>query len=889
MAPQGAPSADRAEHSVEPLRVLHPDARSLPRRALPARQTSFVGRVQELAELSQLLAAPDCRLLTIIGPGGIGKTRLAVEAAESIREMFPDGIAFAPMQSVSAVESVAPALAAAIGHSLTGHGDARDQVVRYLRQARLLLIIDNFEHLLEEAPWIGELLDEAPGLRVLVTSREALNLREEWRYPLAGLEVPDDKVDDPDQSEAVRLFVERARQARREFQFESDRDGVIRLCRIVEGFPLALELAAAWINTLSPADIASEIERNIAFLATDLRNVPARHRSMQAAFDYSWALLTDDERHVFQHLAVFRGGFSRDAAEQVAGATLPLVSSLVDKSLVRRRVDGRFFLHELLRQYADEHLRADPEEAARIIAGHREFYLAFVAARCESITGGEQRAAIAEIAAEIDNISAAWQGAVAAGEAEALGRVAHTLALFFDFRARYREGLTLLEEGLRVLRAAVPAPAIDRAIAAMLVDIVRLNHRLTQLPAMRAALAEAEVRYAGLSGPPPRGQMTDPRLWRALLALIDGHYAEAARLSAESVQRNIADDRPGNLPFAWWIRTAAALWQEDVAVADESARRCIDAALANGDRWHLAYGHNLRGHVAVALGNYAEARRHYEASYTIREELDDPEGMGTGLTHLANVAALQGDLVEAERLYRSSIALAGEIGDQITIANALNGLGRTACITGDYGTAGQYLAQGLRMMAEVRLMRLLLAFLVSAGDWLLQTGNPAEAVGPLALAHAHSGSDRDTRARVQPLLAAVASLLPPEVYAALVESNRNADPADLATRLIPMLTAPLATAPAPSLRAEQGDEDAGASLSTASPAPAAAGTLVEPLTERELAVLRLIAAGHSNREIADELFLSVNTVRSYNQQIYGKLGIGSRTQAVARARDLGLI
>jgi ATP/maltotriose-dependent transcriptional regulator MalT len=326
------------------------------------------------------------------------------------------------------------------------------------------------------------------------------------------------------------------------------------------------------------------------------------------------------------------------------------------------------------------------------------------------------------------------------------------------------------------------------------------------------------------------------------------------------------------------MRAAANLWQEDTDAAGEYAQRCADAARATGDRWILAYGHNLQGHVAVARGDYAEARQHYQASYAIREELDDPEGMGTGLTHLARVAVLESNLEEAEQLYRRSLDLAEGVGDMITTANTLNGLGMMACTAGDFASAGQHFADGLRLMAEARMMRLLLTILASTGDWLLQTGRPAEAIGALVLAETHPASDRETRARARRTLTTVAGMVPPEEYAAIVERSRDADPADMATVLIPMLTSPPAvTRPTPD-RTDQGTE----TIRAASP-------LVEPLTERELAVLRLIAAGRSNREIAEELFLTVNTVRSYSHQLYGKLGVGSRTQALARARELGLL
>jgi DNA-binding CsgD family transcriptional regulator len=238
-------------------------------------------------------------------------------------------------------------------------------------------------------------------------------------------------------------------------------------------------------------------------------------------------------------------------------------------------------------------------------------------------------------------------------------------------------------------------------------------------------------------------------------------------------------------------------------------------------------------------------------------------------------------------VYQRSLAISRDTGDQAVQALALNGLGVLACATGDYAAAGHHLAEGLQLVIETRFVRLILAFLASVGDWLIQTGRPAEAAESLALAGDHPASDHETRARARHLLAPVAPILPPGAYAAAVERGRGADPADLALRLVPMLTEPLAVLPAP---IAQPAETEAAARGRAAIAPSIPMSILpEPLTARELAVLRLIAAGRSNREIADELFLAVNTVRSYSQHLYGKLGVGSRTQAIARARELDLL
>ncbi len=869
-----------SEQRLDLVDSLHAGARPLWRHELPSRQTSFVGRSMELAELVGLFESPDCRMVTVIGAGGIGKTRLALEVAKAIRDRFADGVVFVPLQSVSAADSIAPTIASTLGLPLTGHEEEREQVARVLRPLQLLLVLDNFEHLTGEAPWLGELLEKAPGLRALVTSREALNIREEWRYPLAGLATTDETGDDPAQSEAVRLFVERARQVRREFSLDSEREGVIRLCRITEGLPLALELAAVWVKMLSAAAIADEIDRNIGFLESTLNNVPARHRSMHAAFDYSWALLSDDERAVFCRLSVFRGGFRRDAAEGVASATLLHLSSLIDKSLLRSGPDGRFVLHELLRQYAEARLRADPAMAAQTDEKHRDFYLGFLAARRERLAGGDQHDAEAEISEEWDNVRTAWRSAVAAGDVENLSRGSHALTMFCDIRTHHREAIGLLEEGMRAMRAAPPSPAVELGIAGSLVDVARFYHHVGQLPAMRAAIEESEAIYARLGEQPPPGHMTDPGTFRSLLALIDGDYVEAARLAGEAIDGNTSGGRLGSLQLAWWVRAAAALWQEDTAAAAEYARQSTEAALAVGDRWYLTYGRNMQGHVARARGEYEQARQHYTAGYAIREEFNDPEGMGTALAHLGSVAALQGNWQEAELILGRSLDLARGIGDRITVANALDGLSAVHCATGDFVAAGLDLAEGLRLISRSGFMRLLLKLMASAGDWLLQTGHPTEAVETLALVQAHPAADHETRTRAGHLLNAAMSAVPADVYDAAVGRGREAEPDTVVPFLIPDLTAPPAVGSTPAVQHGAPDRPASASPN------AAAGAGLSP---RQIEVLHLVARGMTDAEIADELFISTRTVSGHLQSIYNKLGISSRSAATAFAYEHHLV
>ena len=299
------------------------------------------------------MRTPDCRLLTLVGPGGAGKTRLALEAAARRVDRYPHGVHFVPLASVASPDLLAPALAESIQFAVDGaHSgfSAQDQLLDYLSERSTLLVLDNFEHLVEGSGLLSEVIERAPQVELLTTSRERLNVQSEWVFDVEGLGLAENGNGS---ASAVRLFVERATQVVPGFALDdAGYSQALRICRLVDGMPLGIELAASWISLLSCAEIADEIEGGIDFLATSMRDVPDRHRSLRAAIDQSWRLLTDEQRSAFSRLSVFRGSFDRSAAVAVTGADLRLLSELIAKSLLRRPDFGRFELHELLRQYA---------------------------------------------------------------------------------------------------------------------------------------------------------------------------------------------------------------------------------------------------------------------------------------------------------------------------------------------------------------------------------------------------------------------------------------------------------------------------------------------------------------------------------------------------------
>jgi predicted ATPase len=618
---------------------------------LPPHGTPFVGRVAELNVLATLLADSSCQLITVLGPGGIGKTRVAIELATRLRSVdlangpaFADGVWFVALQDIGAPADLISTIADTLRCPLPGVADPHNQLLNWLHPKQLLLVLDTFEHLTAAVDLLSTILAAAPHVKLVVTSREALNIQEEWRYPLSGLELPAaDHAGGVDQSSAVRLFVERARRVRHDFDLVTEQDAVVRICQLVEGMPLAIELAAAWTRTLSCAAIAREMTDNLQFLAGAWRNVPARHRSMRAAFDHSWSLLDSDERNVLMRLSVFRGGFGREAAEAIAGATLPILTALVDKSLLRSlpgghmgtRLEDQYQIHDLLRQYAAEHLEQSPAGAAQVREAHCAYYVDFLHQRAENVNGQRQREALAEIAADFENVRTAWRYAVDHTRIAEIQRAAYTFYLFHDYQSRYHEGADLFERAAQALSGADLTVHLGPVLAELLVCLGWLDIRLGRLQQARTVLERSQAILRRLDVSPRPGPGTDPLTALGTLACTLGEYAEAARLGEEARRLNEARGDQANLMYAYYVLTNAASAQGDYDAARHYAHQAYALADRLRDRWFMAYILSDQGHVASALGDLTDAKRQYQASYAIREEFGDPEGMAVARANLS--------------------------------------------------------------------------------------------------------------------------------------------------------------------------------------------------------------------------------------------------------------
>jgi DNA-binding SARP family transcriptional activator len=334
---------------------------------LPVQATPFIGRESEIAEISGFLHNPDCWLLTLAGMGGIGKTRLANQVGQEISATFPDGVYFVPLDGLKSISTLVPKIAETLGLSFhPQEGPLDTQLNSFLRDKTLLIIFDNFDNFTSEAAILHQLHAEAASIKFMVTSRERLKISGEWVFEVQGLDFPESdpvKFDEIFGFHAVELFIHAARRTLSNFQVnEGNYREIIAITQLIEGMPLGLEMAAPWMNLLSPREILVEISYNLDFLKTEMQDTPARQRSMRAVLDYSWKRLDLDDQSALARLSVFQGGFTREAAEKVAGVFLPDLKKFMDRSFIRQKGSGGFHIHELMRQYAFEKLCQSTEK-----------------------------------------------------------------------------------------------------------------------------------------------------------------------------------------------------------------------------------------------------------------------------------------------------------------------------------------------------------------------------------------------------------------------------------------------------------------------------------------------------------------------------------------------
>jgi len=770
-----------------------------PRHNLPVYHTPFLGRTGELAQITALLLDPDCRLVTLVGPGGIGKTRLAGQAATLLTEqaspLFADGIFFVSAVAVTRWVEVIPLIAGTLDLTFAGQQPTETQLLHYLRPRRLLLLLDNIEHLVEEAATLTKWLAEAPHLRLLITSRERLQLSAEWLFPVQGLPIPPhtpaDTTSELTEYAAVQLFAQRARRVNLAFDLTHEAATVAAICNLLQGMPLAIELAAGWLHSYSCAEILQEIQQNLDFLTGALRDLPARHQSLRALFAHSWRLLAPGDADLYKRLALLRGGFTAQTALAITPATRPALSRLVDKSLLQRTPGDRYRIHELLRQYAVQQVNA-AEEAETLTAycHHVTRQIAEWRTWCETAREGE---ALAAVEAELENLRVGWQwlarqmaaqhslAAPAAPLLTLTARLSQMITYFFLRRSRYQEG----DQWLTIIHQALPPIAWEDMASAGTTG-QQMMEALLQLQMDQAEILFYQSQFsdvARLLHPllPQARRLAAPLLQATLFAIQGksyirlGRYPEAEALLQESLacyQQANARKESTAAHNALGILYSN---QGRFAEAERHYQHCLAIFREHNYLRGLANTANNLGSNFARNGEYTRALPYYESAYADALQVGEELMIAVALSNLGGIARALGQFAAAERYYNESIHRCRAIGELRWTVAGLNGLGLTHLTQGQQGAAQRCYREALLIAQEIQSQPDLLETLGGLGELAVRQNNTHQAIPLLHFVIHHPVTQRLTQKRCQQALAEVTATVDPTTVCALSQAAQEAD------------------------------------------------------------------------------------------------------------------
>ena len=703
------------------------------------RMRGFVGRQQECERLVGLLANDeDCRILTLVGPGGIGKTRLALTVVKMLSELdahpFADGFYAQALQSLDSNDDIFAAIAATLELQFSGGDSPQQHIQNYLGNKRVLLLLDNFEHMLQHSKLLSDLIAAAPGLKILLTSRESLAIADAWFHPVAGLEYSDSI-----ESDAVRLFTQNAQRNQPQFDAREKLPAVLRICHMVEGMPLALELAAAWLKMLSMDEIADEIEKGTDILADQYGGDSDRHSSVRAIFIETWQRLTENQRVLMKQFSVFRGGADRSAISAVIGVGLPILVRLVNKALLRTTHQLRYRMHELIRQFAEEELSADAELYFEAHRRHAEYFFDLLASQVSRLRSEEQGDACRDIQINFDNIRAAWRWAVAERQIDLLRRAIRPLSMFCDFRGHFQDGLTMFAAAQAMIEAS------DHEDREALVEQVRTRSAIHNF-----RLSRYDTALGLLQSVLQNSIQTHERML-ALRFLGDHHFSHSQHCTAEQARQYLTEcielcqaagdvhlqidclcelailntnlvinieasqsyaaqavefarqtGRPDLLATSLDVLAWTTNHRGDYDAAEAIWREVFDISYYSGNRRNEALAMNWLGWSAWSVGGsrHKEARQYFNDAFNRYQELGDRANCAMTCADLATVLLELGELDTGRERCQQGISLASQVGRSDHHVYNLYTLGAIECAADNLQLAREHLRQSLQLAWE---------------------------------------------------------------------------------------------------------------------------------------------------------------------------------------------
>lgn len=667
---------------------------------LPRQFTPFFGRDSERARIGRLLEAPETALVTIIGPGGVGKTRLALAAGADQKEHFAHGVHFVPLVGLQHVGQFIPALAELIGFSFSDQPDRpspREQLLGYLAQRELLLILDNAEHLEGFHEELLTMLQHAPGVKLLVTSRHELALQAAAVIHLHGLPFPPPDTAEPlDSFPAMQLLLDRIRRRDERVANPESVPALVKICRLVEGYPLALELAAGLVPAESPGQIAGHIIRSLDTLRVGYHDFPERHLSLRALFDHSWNLLSTEEQRILPQLTFFRGGFTVESAHAVSGASEEILRELVGKSLLQIADTGRYSLHNVPRYFLVDRLPTD----SAADAAHAAYFMTLFRAAAEDLRAAGQVEARQRLQLEEDNLHAAWQWTCAAGDRESIAASLPGLFIYWSRRGYAQVGVdfftavtgTLEEQGVQDMVSAVRMHALG-CIPGEEVGVQKyLMEALAAAGTMRAAEQPIKLAMAA-------------RLARQCMASLAYNMntkdKKIKSLLAESCDILVTDGSELDVADVDLIRARMEQHQSNYLASRQLFTRSVEVYRRYGD-WHaLADSLYHLARLEYIAGSFASAADYAAECQALYTRLGNRQGLQDSFTTLGFVAFQAGQYVEAQAAFETSLRLSRELGNHSRTANNLSNLGVVAVEMGKLGAAREWYEQALAQFSEL--------------------------------------------------------------------------------------------------------------------------------------------------------------------------------------------
>jgi predicted ATPase/DNA-binding CsgD family transcriptional regulator len=851
-------------------------------RHLPAELTPLIGREQEVDWLCDLLTRPEVRLLTLLGPGGVGKTRLALAVATHMQPHFSDGVHFVPLAMIRDPGLVVPTLAQALHLQESRGYSLLDQVQIALQDRHTLLVLDNFEHVVQTAPLLEELLLACPSLKILVTSRDVLHLRAERQFPVAPFPLPElslhADIEDLAHNPAVALFLERAQAVVPTFQLTTTNARAITdICVCLDGLPLALELAAARVKTLPPQALLARLSQRLAVLTDGARSLPERQQTLRKTLQWSYALLFPQEQWLFRLLAVFVGGCTLETVEAVAAALtgqdaslLDTVTALVDKSLLvpveQEGEEPRFGMLETVREYGLEALRECGEREASYQA-HAAYYPRLAEETETHFKGGGQQLVwLKRLTREQANLRVALAWLHARREAQMLLRLSGALWWYWNLRGSSSEALEWLERALELRGAEELTIARAKALCgAGFLTVYRHSPRREGLVLLEQSLATASQLGAQVT-------MAETCAWYAQACIYLKDYRAARALAERGLALNhatgdgfaalnqsmlaLVTDKEGE------EAEAVAQWERSLQFARELDE---EVAIGTRARRHLAA-------LALAHGDYARATTLLEENLALTREAGNVVARCWALAGLAELAGLQGDLVRAQALCDEGLALSSETGDRYATSRLLCIQGKIAQAQGEHERAVISYRESLSLVA---------------------TFDASAITGRCLLGLAHEALTAGDFSQATRLFAAATHRLTMNKQLAPTErAAYERDRADLRAHLdATTFTTLWAEGEVMTPQQLLASSDVFHHEELSSPSSGKPRTFRSPdhLSAREVEVLRLVAQGWTDAQIAEELVISTRTVNAHLTSIYRKIRVSSRHAAAHYARTHHLV